>query len=259
MTEVGYSKEVYLAAATALSEQKARAEQEAEAHRTELYSAFPRAGQIERELASTAITAARAVLGGANAKEHLSRLKERNQALQKELDGLLEQAGLPKDFLEPHYACSYCSDTGYVDGHMCSCLKKRLRAEAYKSLNALTPLSLSTFETFSLDYYSEQPEASGRSERGTMTRVLDVCMTYAQNFSLHSSNLILMGGTGLGKTHLSLAIANTAIAKGFGVVYSSVNNIVAKLEREHFGREEENDTSSLLLDCALLILDDLGT
>lgn len=137
---MGYSKEVYLAAATALSEQKARAEQEAEAHRTELYSAFPRAGQIERELASTAITAARAVLGGANAKEHLSRLKERNQALQKELDGLLEQAGLPKDFLEPHYACSYCSDTGYVDGHMCSCLKKRLRAEAYKSLNALTPL-----------------------------------------------------------------------------------------------------------------------
>ena len=86
---MGYSKEVYLAAATALSEQKARAEQEAEAHRTELYSAFPRAGQIERELASTALTAARAVLGGANAKEHLSRLKERNQALQKELDGLL--------------------------------------------------------------------------------------------------------------------------------------------------------------------------
>ena len=73
---MGYSKEVYLAAATALSEQKARAEQEAEAHRTELYSAFPRAGQIERELASTAITAARAVFGGANAKEHLSRLKE---------------------------------------------------------------------------------------------------------------------------------------------------------------------------------------
>ncbi len=43
------------------------------------------------------------------------------------------------------------------------------------------------------------------------------------------------------------------------MVYSSVNNIVAKLEREHFGREEENDTSSLLLDGDLLILDDLGT
>ena len=95
---MGYSKEVYLAAATALSEQKARAEQEAEAHRTELYSAFPRAGQIERELASTAITAARAVLGGANAKEHLSRLKERNQALQKSWTAFWSRRAFPKTF-----------------------------------------------------------------------------------------------------------------------------------------------------------------
>ena len=189
----------------------------------------------------------------------MNRLKEHNQALQRELDGLLQEAGLPKDYLEPRYACPRCSDTGYVDGRMCDCLKKRLRAEAYRSLNTLTPLSLSTFETFSLDYYSEQADASGRSERGAMARVLDICMTYAQNFSLRSSNLILMGGTGLGKTHLSLAIANAAIEKGFGVVYGSVNNIVSKLEREHFGREEETDTGSLLLDCDLLILDDLGT
>ena len=256
---MGYSREVYQAAAAALAEQKARAEQTAETHRTELYSAFPRAEQIERELATTAITAARAVLHGADAKAHLNRLKEHNQALQRELDGLLQEAGLPKDYLEPHYACPRCSDTGYVDGRMCDCLKKRLRAEAYRSLNTLTPLSLSTFETFSLDYYSEQADASGRSERGAMARVLDICMTYAQNFSLRSSNLILMGGTGLGKTHLSLAIANAAIENGFGVVYGSVNNIVSKLEREHFGREEETDTGSLLLDCDLLILDDLGT
>ena len=36
----GYSREVYQAAAAALAEQKARAEQTAETHRTELYSAF---------------------------------------------------------------------------------------------------------------------------------------------------------------------------------------------------------------------------
>lgn len=90
---MGYSREVYQAAAAALAEQKARAEQTAETHRTELYSAFPRAEQIERELATTAITAARAVLHGADAKAHLNRLKEHNQALQRELDGLLQEAG----------------------------------------------------------------------------------------------------------------------------------------------------------------------
>ena len=256
---MGYSKEVYQAAAAVLAEQKSSAERLAETHRTELYSAYPRAQQIEQALASTAVSAARAVLAGGNVKELLGRLKERNQALQKELDGILLQAGLPRDYLEPHYTCPRCSDTGYVDGHMCACLKKRLRMEAYKSLNVLTPLSLSTFESFQLGYYSDQPDASGHSERGAMARVLDICMTYAQNFSLRSSNLIMMGGTGLGKTHLSLAIANAAIEKGFGVVYASVNNIVSRLEREHFGRDEDLSTGSLLLDCDLLILDDLGT
>lgn len=256
---MGYGKEVYQAASTALAEDRARAEQEANTHRTELYSAFPRAEQIDRELASTAISAARAVLGGGDAKALLGRLKERNQALQQELDGILAKAGLPRDYLEPHYTCPRCSDTGYVDGRMCVCLKSRLRAEAYKSLNALTPLSLSTFETFRLDYYADQPDASGRSERGAMARVLDNCMTYAQNFSLNSANLIMMGGTGLGKTHLSLAIASAAIARGFGVVYSSVNNLITQLEREHFGRGEQTATESLLLECDLLILDDLGT
>ncbi len=256
---MGYSKEVYQAAIAALAEERANAEQLAQTHRTELYSAFPRAEEIERELASTAISAARAVLRGADAKERLSRLKEHNQSLQGELDSLLQRAGLPRDYLEPHYACPNCSDTGYVDGRMCGCLKKRLRTEAYKNLNALTPLSLSTFETFNLNYYSDQPDASGRSERGAMTRVLDICMTYAKNFSMRSSSLIMMGGTGLGKTHLSLAIANAAIEKEYGVVYGSVNNIISKLEREHFGREEETSTGPLLLDCDLLILDDLGT
>ena len=46
-----------------------------------------------------------------------------------------------------------------------------------------------------------------------------------------------MGNTGLGKTHLSLAIAAVVTQKGYGVVYGSVNNLVSKLEKEHFGRE----------------------
>ncbi|WP_242846294.1 ATP-binding protein [Anaeromassilibacillus senegalensis] len=259
MIGLGYSKEVYLAASAALSEQKSRAEAHAERHRTELYSAFPRAQEIEKELSATAISAAKAVLKGGNTRELLSQLKERNQALQQELNGILQKAGLPKDYLEPHYACSQCCDTGYIDGRTCSCLKKLLRSEAYKSLNTLTPLSLCTFETFDLRYYSSEPDSSGRSERGMMARVLDICMTYAENVSAGSSNLIMMGGTGLGKTHLSLAIANAAIEKGFGVVYGSVNNMIAKLEREHFGREQDLSTGQLLLDCDLLILDDLGT
>ncbi|MFR1474871.1 MAG: ATP-binding protein [Hydrogeniiclostridium mannosilyticum] len=68
-----------------------------------------------------------------------------------------------------------------------------------------------------------------------------------------------MGGTGLGKTHLSLAIAGGVIKKGYGVVYGSVNNIINRLEQEHFGRSDDADTRQSLIECDLLILDDLGT
>ena len=70
----------------------------------------------------------------------------------------------------------------------------------------------------------------------------------------------MYGKTGLGKTHLSLAIANEVLKKGFSVLYDSVINFLRQVEKEHFGRETRNsDTLELLLSCDLLILDDLGT
>ena len=69
-----------------------------------------------------------------------------------------------------------------------------------------------------------------------------------------------MGKTGLGKTHLSLAIANVAINKGFSVVYGSSQNILSDLQNENFGRTENNLYNEYdVLNTDLLILDDLGT
>lgn len=255
---MGYSREIYDAAEQILSERRSRAEREAEERRAAFYRRCPAAKQVESELASTAISVARAVLKGGNARERLDRLRESNQALQDRLRELLESAGYPGDDLEPRYSCPLCGDKGYIDGKMCVCMKKLLREESYRRLNELTPLSLSTFESFLLGYYPDSAEDGKKSPRSVMEAVLNNCKNYANTFSLSSPSLILQGGTGLGKTHLSLAIANTVIQRGFGVVYGSVSNIVGRLEREHFGREE-GDSSRSLLECDLLILDDLGT
>ena len=67
-----------------------------------------------------------------------------------------------------------------------------------------------------------------------------------------------MGGTGLGKTHLSLAIANVAINKGYSVIYGTAQNILGDLQNENFGRLD-NLKYRENLDVDLLILDDLGT
>ncbi len=256
---MGYGKEIYSAADRILAERRKKAQNEAEERKAAFYRRNPQAERIETMLSATAISAARAVLGGGSAKEQLARLKQNNQTLQGRLNEMLVTEGYVQDYLEPHYSCSLCGDTGYIDGKMCDCMKKLLRAESYRRLNALTPLSLSTFESFSLDLYPDKADGeSRRSPRSVMEGVYNNCRNYAADFSLSSPSLIMQGGTGLGKTHMSLAIANTVIQKGFGVVYCSVNNIITKLEREHFGRDD-GDTDRMLLECDLLILDDLGT
>ena len=92
-----------------------------------------------------------------------------------------------------------------------------------------------------------------------MTKVYNYCKAYAEDFTTKSKNLLMMGATGLGKTHLSLAIANKVIEKGYDVYYDSIQNIMDKLEREHFGRlPREESIKEDILSCDLLIIDDLG-
>lgn len=257
MKSVGYGREIYEAAEKELRERRRRAEEEADRCKTALYRVCPRAQQIERRLASTSVNAAKAVLNGKSVAETLQNLKTENLELQATLSQLLAEHGV--DSLEPHYNCPKCRDTGYVDGKMCSCMKELLRVESYRRLNALTPLSLSTFSSFSLEYYSDEPRSGRPSDRDVMRSTFRYCVSYARQFGPGSPNLIMTGGTGLGKTHLSLAIANEAIQKSFGVVYSSVGSLVTKLENEHFGRESGTGVMNSLQDCDLLILDDLGT
>lgn len=259
---MGYSKEVFDVACKVIESRRRNAVLEAEQRKYDFYKMYPRAEEIEKSLSKTAIQVGRAILNGQNTVEQLTRLKEYNLKLQNELSNILKGAGLPNDYLEVHYSCPICSDEGYVDGKMCGCLKQALRAEAYNRLNSLSPLELSTFESFSLDYYSNRPLHEGvPSPRRRMTNIFNFCEDYAVDFSLSSENLLLQGGTGLGKTHLSLAIAKAAIDKGYGVIYTSAPNIISRLERERFrySRDSENETEQYLINCDLLILDDLGT
>lgn len=257
---MGYGKDVYQAVMEKLNLQRVAAEQESRRRRDDFYAACPRAAEIERLLSHTAVQAAKAVLGSGNSGEILAKLKENNLALQEERRQLLASAGLPEDYLQPHYQCPKCEDTGYIDGRMCSCLKELLRKEAYRRLNDSTPLSLCTFDSFSLSYYPDTSDSPDRpSPRAQIGKILSYCRRYASNFSPDSPSLLMQGGTGLGKTHLSLSIANEAIERGFGVIYGSTQNLASSLEKERFRRDSDDETNQMLLSCDLLILDDLGT
>ena len=69
----------------------------------------------------------------------------------------------------------------------------------------------------------------------------------------------MFGNPGLGKTHLSAAIAREVSAAGWSVVYDTAGHVFSLFEDQKFGREEDAADVERVLKCDLLILDDLGT
>ena len=93
-----------------------------------------------------------------------------------------------------------------------------------------------------------------------METVYDICGDFAHQFGRRPANLLLFGAPGLGKTHLSAAIAREVSEKGFSVVYDTAGHVFGQFEQQKFAREEEaDDHVERVLNCDLLILDDLGS
>ena len=232
-----------------------------------LYSSNPRLKEIDLEISKCGIQAA---------KMSLSKTKEEKEKINKDLEKKLEKLKKEKEQIfsslnidfNPKYSCEKCNDTGYVEERddergvsygtrLCECHKELLKELSVKSLLRSTPLDLSCFEDFDLNYYSKTKK-DGVSPYDKMKTVYNSCIKYAQTFDLDSVSLYFYGRTGLGKTHLSLAIANEAIKKGYTVLYGSTINFLNKIEKEKFGRAEDLETENMLIDVDLLILDDLG-
>ena len=70
---MGYSREIYDEAMAMVNANRTKAIEECNLRKAAFYEQYPRAAEIETELATTAIQAARAVLNGAQAKEQLKK------------------------------------------------------------------------------------------------------------------------------------------------------------------------------------------
>ncbi len=80
---------------------------------------------------------------------------------------------------------------------------------------------------------------------------------YEGQFLAHQSNVILVGGTGTGKTHLAIAIARQIVRSGRRCRYFNLVDLVNQLEQEKLqGRGGKLAASLCRLD--LVVLDELG-
>lgn len=235
---------------------------EQDQRREEVYQKVPQIRQIEDEISSQAVRCARKLLDGdTNAKEEL---KQHIEDLREQKEVLLSAFGFPADYMEMHYVCPECQDTGYVDGKKCRCFKKEEIRLLYSQSNIEEVLLRENFDSFSYEYYDDRvviPEIQ-MTVADYMRQVHTWCKEYVENFEKKGGNLIFTGSTGVGKTFLTNCIAKALIDQYQSVIYLSSNDLfdVFSKNKFHYDTEEEmKDMYQYILDCDLLIIDDLGT
>lgn len=254
------NKKVYDDAISIISSRKTHAEQKREMRHNDCIEKFPEIALLEKKMAMSAMDIGKSLGMGLDAKAFIEKLAEENLSYQKRIREILANAKIPQNYLDIKYFCESCKDTGFVDGKKCSCLTDLMKSIAYKEMCDDFPLESCTFQKFDLSFYPEETDEKIKvSSKRHMAEIFDFCQNFADDFSPHSQNLLMYGETGLGKTHLSLAIAGKVLEKGYGVIYGSAQNLLSSLENEKFGRSNDKISSERsILNCDLLIIDDLG-
>ena len=249
---MGYNKETYNKAFKAISDKKKKDEALYEAALSELRANDNEFSNIELTLRRYGSEIILAAMSGNTGR--LEAIKADCDKLTAKKTEKLARAGIKK----PDFYCAKCQDSGYFGGSLCECVKNAAKKIAFEELSRSLPLENSGFENFDLNFYSNDADASGSVPRKRATAILALCKQFVENFPSNRS-LLFMGGVGLGKTHLSLSIVKEISDKGYGVVYGSAQNLFSAAEKEHFSYSGETSVQDSLLECDLLVIDDLGT
>jgi len=231
---------------------------------TQLYATCSELKDIDRDITVVAVEISQKILASPDDGAALAlQLTSKVEKLNGRRAALLSSIGLPADYTDITYTCNTCKDTGYTLGKRCECMERRLTRVAYSASDLAALLSTQSFDTFKLSMYSDIPEGrEGESPRERMRDILQTCRAFAEQFALSQDNLLFYGGVGLGKTFLSSCIAREVMAAGYSVVYQSAATLFSMYSDYKFGRippDEAKPKLSALMDCDLLIIDDLGT
>lgn len=257
---MSYSQKTYSRATEILDRRREKAAIEAQDRFDEISEKIPELDIIQQKLSRIGYNISKVFLNGEDKQSGIEKLRVESLALQEQKKKILRKNGYDEDALSVKYTCPHCNDTGYINNRMCKCHKEILKDIERGNLARLAPIDDCTFDSFDTNYYPEAPMDNGVSPRLKAEKIKNSCHKYAINFSAKSPSLLFRGETGLGKTHLSLAIANIVINKGYSVVYGTAQNILNDLQNENFGRTDNlRYYERAVLNCDLLIIDDLGT
>ncbi|MCR4629207.1 ATP-binding protein [[Clostridium] aminophilum] len=259
---MGLSNAQYEAIMRIYSQRQLKSRHDLNARKAEIAEKIPAIPQMNDEVSSCAAAAARKLLAGD--QNAVTKLRAQIADLKEQKEVLLKSHGYPADYLEPRYHCPDCRDTGYIDNRKCHCFREQEINLLYEQSNIRTVLEKENFSTFSYDWFDDEKKdpRSGMTARENMARTVRICQEYIEDFRTRKGNLLFTGKTGLGKTFLSNCIARELIERYHSVVYLPASQMFDIFSRDRFSYDDDEDLRSraeYLMECDLLIIDDLGT
>ena len=193
----------------------------------------------------------------AQAKPNKIEIKGMEEALKKareEKNKILCKLGLKACDLEPQYECKNCKDTGFVGEKPCICYIKRRNQEIVKACGLQSSADV-TFDKFDESVFKDDVQQKQTTK--LKDKLCDWCNKYP---NISKSNIIISGGTGVGKTFLSKCMANALLKKDVGVCFVTANEMNDMFLKYHTTFNSSKMSVLLpLTESEVLFIDDLGT
>ena len=140
-------------------QKKLKAELDLEKRKEQLYKLVPRLEEIDKELNSSGINAAKQILFKSADSSIIDSLNNKIENLKKEKEKILIENNYSIDYLKPFYDCKICNDTGFIldDNYktkMCNCLKQKLLNISFNKSNMYN-LEKENFNNFNSLIFSD--------------------------------------------------------------------------------------------------------
>lgn len=224
----------------------------------EIQSLYPEIIAIDNELQKKSLHLPMAILKSKGNLEEIEKLKTEIMDLRAQKYEMLVSKGYNQEYLNIHHRCKKCSDTGYVGVVPCECTKRNLINLYYKDSSLEETIKDCNFSNFNINLFSSHKIGNEKySPRKNMEKILDYILNdYLASFKNNSTNLLFFGNPGSGKSYLSYCIAKSLLDSGFLVIYKTSDELIKNLRDIRFNNNK--DLENLLIECDLLIIDDLG-
>lgn len=227
--------------------------------REEIKNKYPEILELDTTIQKLCLNLSMAALRGITDQNELNNIKEEITDLRAKKYEMLVSHGYNPDYLNLHYNCPKCKDTGFIGIDKCSCFKSKLIKLYYKDSDLEEAVKTNNFKNFNINLYSNHKLNDERyTPRKNIEDILEyINGEYLPNFKNSNTNLLFYGNSGTGKTFLSWCIAKELLDKGFLVVYKTSDDLLRALKDIKFNND--TDLENLLINCDLLIIDDLGS